>query len=93
LKSHHSLYVPDVSCEISSDVEVAENSNSICNEECGYPLSEKELESDSGNTSDDSIGSQKSQNSCPAVTEDASCSTSFSQDVSVVIAVFIVPLV
>lgn len=68
-------------------MEVAEDSNSICNEECEYPLSEEELDSDPGNISDDSFGYQKSQNSYSAVTENSTspnCSSSLSQIVSIV---------
>lgn len=87
LKLHHILYVPDVSYGTLSDMEVAEDSNGICNEECEYPLSEEELDSDSGNTSDDFFAYQKSQNSYSAVTENSaspSCSSSLSQIVSIV---------
>jgi hypothetical protein len=87
LKLCHILYVPDVSYGTLPDMEVAEDSNSTCNEECEYPLSEEELGSDSGNISDDFFGSQKSQNSYSAVTENSmspSCSSSLSQIVSIV---------
>jgi hypothetical protein len=89
---HDILYVPDVFYGTLPDIEVAENSKDICNEKCEYPLSEKEIDSDSGNTSDDSVGYQKSLNSYSAVTENSmspSCSSSLSQVVSIVTAVFV----
>ncbi|XP_033610501.1 uncharacterized protein LOC111872212 isoform X3 [Cryptotermes secundus] len=72
----------EVSYGTLPDMEVAEDSNSICNEECVYPLTEEELDSDPGNISNDSFGYQKSQNSYSAVTENStspSCSSSLSQ--------------
>jgi hypothetical protein len=87
LKLHHILYVADVSYGTLPDIEMAEDSNGICNEECEYSLSEERLDSDSGNSSDDSFGYQKSKNYYPAVTENStspSCSSNLSRVVSMV---------
>jgi hypothetical protein len=62
------LYVTDILYGAVPDADVSENSNSTYNEEPEYQLSEEEIESDSGNVSDGSVGFQKSQHSYSAVT-------------------------